>query len=49
MSADSYPNPDLERVVTRRPLTDNEAAINLRYWLSRPPKDRADIEALNGT
>ncbi|MFP4153535.1 MAG: hypothetical protein ACLFSV_11875 [Alkalispirochaeta sp.] len=37
----------IERVITRRNLTDNEAADNLRYWLSRPPEERlAEVERL---
>jgi hypothetical protein len=37
----------IERIVTRRELTDNERADNLRYWLSRPPAERvAEVERL---
>jgi hypothetical protein len=37
----------MERIVTRRRLTDNEEVENLRFWLSRPPKERvAEVERL---
>jgi hypothetical protein len=37
----------IERVITRRTLTDSEGADNLRYCLSRPPEERlAEVERL---